>query len=92
MKRYMKLFLLLFTFTTLYGVDLAAEPVDNTSVEIKVKQSGADSEEKEKDLQPDLLMPLCGVCISLPMMRSALTDSATLQSTALHSAFKPPRA
>jgi len=92
MKKYIKLFLLLFTFAMAHTMVMATELVDNTAMEYKVKASSVDSEENSKDFKLDLF-------VSSVMVHTTFgknihnTSVAGLKNNAyLRSPFKPPRA
>ena len=92
MKKYIKLFLLLFTFTASHTIVIATELVDNTAMEIKVKTNSADSEENSKDFKLDLFISHRIICTILPAMKLNLSASVMHSNIYLESPFKPPRA
>ena len=92
MKKYIKLFLLLFTFTAVYTSGMAVELVDNTSMEIEVKTKSVDSEEKSKDFKVDLFITSRILYVSLTTTKTALLAYEMQSDTYPQSPFKPPRA
>jgi len=92
MKKYIKLFLLLFTFTVVHTSGMAVELVDNTSMEIEVNTESVDSEEKSKEFKVDLFIASHTPDLSLTTTKAALLTYEMQSDTYLQSPFKPPRA
>jgi hypothetical protein len=92
MKKYMKLFLLLFTFTMAHTIVMATELVDNTAMEYKVKSSSADSEENSKDFKFDLFISstIMHTLFGKHILNTSIV--ALKNDVCLSSPFKPPRA
>jgi hypothetical protein len=92
MKKYMKLFLLLFTFAMAHTIVIATELIDNTAMEYKVEPSSVDSEENSKDFKLDLFVS--SFIVQSMFGKNILNISIVgLENNAyLASHFKPPRA
>jgi hypothetical protein len=92
MKKYMKLFLLLFTFAMAHTIVIATELIDNTAMEYKVEPSSVDSEENSKDFKLDLFVS--SFIVQSMFGKNILNISIVeLENNAyLASPFKPPRA
>jgi galactitol-specific phosphotransferase system IIB component len=92
MKKYIKLFLLLFTFTTTHTIAMATEVVDSTLMESKIETSSVDSEENSKDFKLDLFVS--SVMVHTTFGKNIHNTSVVgLKNNAyLRSPFKPPRA
>lgn len=92
MKTYIKIFLLLFTFTLAHTTVMAVELVDNTAMEYKIKTSSVDSEENSKDFKLDMLISHSLVDEVLGANSFTPTITALTNDAYLTSPFKPPRA
>jgi hypothetical protein len=92
MKKYIKLFLLLFTFAMAHTIVMATELVDNTAMEYKVKSSSVDSEENSKDYKLDLFVSTVNIHTLFGKYILNTSVVALKNDAYLTSPFKPPRA
>ncbi len=92
MKNYIKLFLLLFVFTTVHATELPMESIDNTSIEIEIKTKSIDTEEKNKNSNIDLIITNHTVYVTLLITKVVFLPSEMQSNTYLDIPFKPPRA
>jgi len=92
MKKYIKFFLLLFTFTMTQTIVMATELVDTTAMEHKVKTPTADSEENSKDFKLDLFVSSSIVSMLFEKDRLDTSPLGLKNNAYLTSPFKPPRA
>lgn len=93
MKKYLKTFLVLFSFLASHTIVMAVDMADDTPMEVKHKKTkSVDSEEESKDFKPDLIVSYHAFCTSAKTERLGLLSCELHHDAYLMAPFKPPRA